>query len=240
MKQLLIIKTGDTFPEIKAVDGDFEDMFVSSLYGLDVVFDVYDARLEGPLPEIANYIGVIITGSHAMATNCELWSERLLPYIRSLHTGTIPTLGVCYGHQLIAKSLGGEIGFHPDGPQAGSTKITLTESGKGDLLLGGTPEIFKVNAGNSQRITKLPTGAVILAGNDFEPHQAVRFGEAIWGLQFHPEFDRRITLAYIRRSEELLQKYGRDVEEIIANCADTSASQQLLRQFVGISLGNDV
>ena len=235
MKKLLIIKTGDTFPEIKTVDGDFEDMFVSSLEGINVTITVYDARDQLPLPELSDYSAVIITGSHSMVTDCEPWSERLLSYIKTMHETKLPTLGVCYGHQLMAKALGGEIGLHPEGPQAGSTEVTLTEEGKQDQLLGLSPEAFKVNAGNSQRITQLPTEAVVLAGNDFEPHQAVRFGEMMWGLQFHPEFNRRITCAYIDRMVAMLNKHQHEIEAIQVNCIDTKNSQKVLINFVKLT-----
>ena len=231
MKKLLIIKTGDTFPEIKTVDGDFEDMFVSSLEGINVTITVYDARDQLPLPELNDYSAVIITGSHSMVTDCEPWSERLLPYIKEMLATRTPTLGVCYGHQIIAKALGGKIDFHPEGPQAGSTEITLTDAGKADRLLGESPETFKVNAGNSQRISKLPNEAIVLAGNDFEPHQAVKFGEAMWGLQFHPEFNRSVTCAYIDRTAEVLTKHRRDAESIKASCINTRESKDILRNF---------
>ena len=231
MKNLLIIKTGDTCPEIKVAHGDFEDMFASSIDGIDVDITVYDARDQQPLPELANFQGVIITGSHSMSTDCEPWSERLLPYIKQMLATNTPTLGVCYGHQLMAKALGGKIDFHPEGPQAGSTEITLTDAGKADRLLGESPITFKVNAGNSQRISKLPNEAVVLAGNDFEPHQAVKFGEAMWGLQFHPEFDRSVTCAYIDRTAEVLTKHGRDAESIKASCINTLESKDILRNF---------
>jgi GMP synthase (glutamine-hydrolysing) len=234
MKNLLIIKTGDTFPEIKAAHGDFEDMFASSLEGIDVDITVYDARDQQPLLELAKFQVVIITGSHSMSTDCELWSERLLPYIREMLAIKTPTLGVCYGHQLIAKALGGEIDFHPEGPQAGSTEITLTEAGKADQLLGKSPKSFKVNAGNSQRISKLPNKAVVLAGNDFEPHQAIRFSEAMWGLQFHPEFGRDVTCAYIDRTADVLSQHGRDSDKIKTDCIDTIESQELLKSFARI------
>ena len=235
MKNLLIIKTGDTFPEIKAVNGDFEDMFTSCLEGIDVNITVYDARGTLPLPELSNYSAVIITGSHSMVTDCEPWSERLLPFITAMHEAKLPTLGVCYGHQLIAKALGGEIGLHPHGPQAGSTDITLTEAGKQDQLLGLSPEMFKVNAGNSQRVTELPAEAVALAGNDFEPHQAVKFGEVMWGLQFHPEFNRQVTYAYISCTDKVLRQYGRDAKKIKSSCIDTPESRSILQRFSLIS-----
>jgi len=230
--KVLIIKTGDTFQEIKAIHGDFEDMFAASLEGTGADLTVYDARELQPLPKLASYAAVIITGSHAMATDCEPWSEQLLPCVKSLHETKTPTLGVCYGHQLIAKALGGEIDFHPGGPQAGSTEVKLTQAGKADELLGLSPHSFKVNAGNSQRIKKLPPEAVVLAGNDFEPHQAIRFGDMMWGLQFHPEFNRRITCAYIDRTAEVLKKHGRDVEGIKASCTDTIDSRGILINFM--------
>ena len=240
MKNLLIIKTGDTFPEIKADHGDFEDMFSDSLDGIDVDLTIYDARDQQPLPDLANFSGVVITGSHSMTTDCEPWSERLLPYVKEMLTTKTPTLGVCYGHQLIAKALGGEIAAHLSGPQAGSSEIILTEAGKQDQLLGQSPETFKVNAGNSQRISKLPDAAIVLAGNDFEPHQAVRFGEAMWGLQFHPEFNRNVTCAYIDRTTEVLLEHGRNIEEIKTNCIDTNDSREILRRFSSLKISQAI
>ena len=131
--------------------------------------------------------------------------------------------------------MGGEIDFHPEGPQAGSTVITLTDAGKADRLLGESPITFKVNAGNSQRISKLPNEAIVLAGNDFEPHQAVKFGEAMWGLQFHPEFNRSVTCAYIDRTAEVLVKHGRDVAKTKANCITTIDSSTILRNFTKLA-----
>ena len=235
MKKLLIIKTGDTFPEIKAVDGDFEKMFANCLSGIDVEIEVYDPRQEATFPALQQFAGVIITGSHSMVTDCEEWSERLLPYIQEMRQNNVPTLGVCYGHQLIAKSLGGELGFPPEGPQAGSTEISLSALGKADKLLGLSPNRFKVNAGNSQRITQLPDGAVVLAGNDFEPHQAIRFGDWMWGLQFHPEFNRRVACAYIDRTADTLIEHGRKVDVIKADCVDTPESQAILINFVELT-----
>ncbi len=236
MKNVLIIKTGDTFAEIKASDGDFEDMFSTNLTGIEVDITVYDARELQPLPDITPYDRVIITGSHSMVTDCEPWSERMLPYIKLLREMAVPTLGICYGLQLMAKAFGGTVGLHVDGPQAGSNLITLTKAGKQDKLLGYCPSTLMVNAGNSQRVLKVPAGAVVLAGNDFEPHQAIRFGKVMWGLQFHPEFNRQITSAYIDRTTESLQKYGRSAEAIKEACIDTNDSREILRNFISLKL----
>ena len=53
-------------------------------------------------------------------------------------TKKIPTLGICFGHQLIALTLGGKIKFHSRGTEIGTVKINLTTEGDffcGDLLM---------------------------------------------------------------------------------------------------------
>ena len=186
MKHLLLLKTGSTFDEVIAHQGDFDQLFITALGDSAIQLDVVDARSE-ELPALDNYQGVLITGSHHMVTDREDWSEALLPYIRAMATQKLPVLGVCYGHQLLADALGGEAGYHPDGREVGTVEIDLTEAGQQDALLGQLPTQFKAHVTHSQSALNLPDNATVLACNDYEPHQAFRIGENIWGLQFHPE-----------------------------------------------------
>ena len=231
MTEILLIKTGDTFPGLKTTHGDFEDMITTCLQHCAVSLSVYDARSNKEQPNLLNYRGVILTGSHAMVTACEPWSESLLPYIRQMHALKIPVFAICYGHQLVAKALGGEVGFHPLGPEPGTVEVTLTPEGKKDLLLGQAPASFKVNVAHSQTVLKLPLQALILAENNFEPHQAFRIGN-IWAVQFHPEFNREITQYYVRQLSDEITAQHANVDNIYNNCQDTHASQKLLTAFV--------
>ena len=51
----------------------------------------------------------------------------------------IPTLGICYGHQLLAHALGGEVGDNPNGREFGTVTVELTAEAADDPLLGGLP-----------------------------------------------------------------------------------------------------
>jgi GMP synthase (glutamine-hydrolysing) len=232
MHKILLIKLGDTFPELKCAKGDFEEMISACLQdeGKQFTLEVFDARKDLALSGLENISGVILTGSHSMVTACEPWSERLIPYIKAMQLRNLPVLGICYGHQLIAKALGGEVDFHPLGPEPGTVNVCLTAAGKKDKLLGTLPDIFSVNVAHSQSVISLPENAVLLAMNHFEPHQAFRIGN-IWGIQFHPEFDQAITQYYVDEIAAEIEKYAGDPEKIRDACKDTEYSRSLLGKF---------
>ena len=231
MKHLLLLKTGSTFDEVIAHQGDFDQLFITALGDSAIQLDVVDARSE-ELPALDNYQGVLITGSHHMVTDREDWSEALLPYIRAMATQKLPVLGVCYGHQLLADALGGEAGYHPDGREVGTVEIDLTEAGQQDALLGQLPTQFKAHVTHSQSALNLPDNATVLACNDYEPHQAFRIGENIWGLQFHPEFTADVCKVYLKHQQEPLEELGRDFEQLTGQVSETPDSTALLKRFV--------
>ena len=81
----------------------------------------------------------------------------------------------------------------------------------------------------------MPPGAVLLAGNDFEPHHAFRVGARAWGIQFHPEFNRQRMEAYVHHLAQQLQSAGRDCGEIRAGLCDTHIATSLLPRFTAMA-----
>ena len=229
-KKILLLKTGTTYSDIRQQFGDFDVWFSRALHSCDV--NVVDAVTETDSPDWLAHDGIIITGSPAMVTEQEPWSERLADWLASYAHGQLPILGVCYGHQLLAHALGGTVDWHPRGREIGTVEIDLTSSGRQDTLLEVLPPTFLGHVTHAQSVTHLPPAATLLASNDFEPHHGFRVGESTWGVQFHPEFNPAIMQAYLKQSQSTLEREGRDVNALMDQVTEADANGGLLRRFV--------
>lgn len=232
MRSFYIIKTGSTFPTLATDNGDFEDWVRKGLGNnseLDV--RVIDANKGEALPHPDACAGIVITGSHAMVTDKEPWSEAIAAWLPDVIAAEVPVLGICYGHQLLAHATGGVVGYHPHGKEIGTVPVALTENAESDDLFSGLPTTFAAHATHSQTVLSLPEGAVHLASNEFEPHHAFRVGKAAWGVQFHPEFDAPIMREYIQQQAEPLRRDKQNPEELVANVSDTPVAAEVLQRF---------
>ncbi|MFZ5968072.1 MAG: glutamine amidotransferase [Bacillota bacterium] len=230
MKKLLIIKTGSTFDDLVPQIGDFEDWIMECLGVNRELVHIIDVTTHHEIPDIHLFSGVIITGSHAMVTDKEEWMVKLCEWIKANYRQAVPILGICFGHQIIADSLGGNVDYHKNGIEMGSVQIQLTEAGQNDLLLSCLPHEFMSYAAHSQTVTTLPHGTVVLAYNSFERHHAFRMGRCTWGIQFHPEFNSQAMMAYINRHKNSVGE--KSVEEKINFIAwEENPSKILLKRF---------
>lgn len=234
---LLIIKTGETVRPLREKGEDFEDWLIAAS-GLEPDRCLVRSLHRGEaLPAAAAVGAVIVTGSPAYVTDEEPWNFVGADFLRTAHELRIPVLGVCYGHQLLAWTFGGEVDWHPKGREIGTVEARLTEAGRDDPLLGGLPETFPVQSSHQQTVTRLPPGARLLAVGDFEPHHAFRLGETTWGVQFHPEFTVRIMRAYIEERRDVLASEGLDADALLAGVRETPGSLDLPRRFVSLAAG---
>ncbi|MCG8637659.1 MAG: glutamine amidotransferase [Desulfobacterales bacterium] len=237
-KLVYIIKAGSTFPDMAAEQGDFEDWIISGL-GLDVaLLDVVDVENGMELPDISSVSGAVITGSHAMVTRNLHWSLSLETWTRQLVLAKIPVLGICYGHQILARAMGGTVDFHSQGTEIGTREITRLPAGGQDILFKGLPERFKGHTVHSQTVTRLPDNAVLLACNSFEPHHGFRIGDSAWGVQFHPEFSVRAMEGYIGHMADTVRQEGQDPEKLIRDLDNTPEAAELLERFGRLAVGN--
>ena len=161
--------------------------------------------LVAELPDVSildGYDAFFIGGAgEYSATKDYEWMPFALDIIRYAHDTSKPTFGSCWGHQLIARALGGRVEHDPDRAELGCHNINLTDAGKQDELFSPFPDSFLANMGHHDRVTLLPKGAVELADNHSQPNEAFRMvGKPMYGTQFHSELDRK-------REGERLIKY---------------------------------
>lgn len=229
---LYVLVTGDPTPLVRDLRGDFTRLFGEALgdaWGEQLV--AIDVRVSPPsLPGDA--VGLIVTGSSSHLEERASWMLATEEVLRVAVERRVPTLGVCFGHQLLGEALGGTVIRNPLGREIGTLPIERLDAAVNDPLFGELPPVFDANITHLDTVATLPGGAVVLARSSVEKHHAVRFGEACWGVQFHPEIDREVMCGYLESRRPVLGEEGRDVDAMIAAARETPLARDLLRRFV--------
>jgi len=231
MKKLFIIKVGSTFTETAARYGDFDEL---TRRGLGIKADdvqVVNAFQGESLPAAETCCAVVITGAHGMVTDNLPWSLAIEAWIPSLLQHKVPLLGICYGHQLLGRAMGGHVDFHPAGKEVGTVALELCPASSNDPLFHNQPKRFMAHATHAQSVLSLPPGAVLLAENAFEPHHAFRLGSCAWGFQFHPEYTGKVMRDYVTAQVDSLTRAGQDVNELLQKIQETPEANRILSTF---------
>ncbi len=123
-------------------------------------------------------------------------------FIKKLIQKKIPCLGVCLGAQLIAKALGSKV-YKAKQPEVGWADIELLPHSKIDPLFSVIPSPRLRVLQWHEDTFDIPTGAVHLASSAMVPNQAYRYGETVYGFQFHVEVDEAMLKDWFRNAENL-------------------------------------
>jgi GMP synthase (glutamine-hydrolysing) len=234
-RPLLIVKTGTTLPDLVSRCGDFEDWIARGLGLPQGEIRVVSVFRGEPLPDPASFSGVVVSGSSAMVSDREDWSERAADWLPTAIEAGTPLLGICYGHQLLAHALGGRVGLNPRGREIGTVAVRF-HGADGDPLLGVMPRVAQVHATHLESVLELPAGAKGMASSDLDPHHAFAVGEGTWGVQFHPEFDAEAMRGYLEGRRAALESEGLDPEALIRSAIETPDGDTLLRRFGRIAV----
>lgn len=240
MKSILIIKTGATVPGTDPGLGDFDDWIIAGMGLSKTQFNVVSVYQGETLPAADQVRAAIITGSSAMVSDREDWSEQSAGFLLELIALGVPLLGICYGHQLLAHALGGQVDFNPKGRQIGTVAVQSHDNAQDDLLMSAMPDSFSVHSSHAQSVLQLPAEAVVLAFNQHDPYHAVRFAPLVWGLQFHPEFYEAVMTTYLVQRRDVLEGEGFEVDSMLKEVKATPLARQLLRRFSEIVEQNSV
>ena len=231
LSRFLILETGRPVPSMRR-HGGFPHV-IRTAAGLSRhaahVVPVLDGHAP---PDPSGYAGVIVTGSGAMVTDREPWSEATAEWLRRAAEHRLPMLGICYGHQLIAHALGGEVAYNPRGREMGTVALSLHPPAADDPLFRGLPAGFAAQTTHLQTVIRPPPGAEVLARSALDDCQAYRWGEHTWGLQFHPEFGVTHMRGYIEARREALHREGHCHARMLESVRPAPEARSVLQRFV--------
>ena len=183
-------------PEDETADNEFESI---TYYGGMEKSEVIRIRAEKsglPSIDLDRYAAIIVGGSpFNVSDRLEDKSEeqkRVESDFYKLFDRVVerdfPFLGCCSGNGLLGSYCGASIS-RKYGEPVGGANIVLTKEGKGDPLLEGLPDSFRVLLGHKEACDSVPPGCILLATNNACPVQIFRLKRNIYATQFHPEGD---------------------------------------------------
>jgi GMP synthase (glutamine-hydrolysing) len=184
----------------------------------------------GDVPPDTDVAATVVTGSRASAYWDEPWISELKAWLRRADEMDLPMLGVCFGHQVIADALGGDVEAMPE-YEIGYRTVRHDGDSR---LLSGVDEEFTVFTTHSDRVSEVPPGATRFAENDYGIHGFRR--ENVFAVQFHPEYDRETAASVTREKEGQLGEER--IEAVLdgiteANYAAACEPKQLFDNFLG-------
>jgi GMP synthase (glutamine-hydrolysing) len=228
MSEIVILVTGEPVEPVLATRGGFPAIIELAIGPIwRGGYRAVDARTDRL--ELDGAAAVVITGSSANVHHREPWMLRTEACLRDLVARDVPILGLCFGHQILAQALGGEVQPNPRGREMST--VTVERTGD-DPIFEGIARRFAANACHVDTVARLPQGAHVLARSDLDPHQCLRFAPRCYGVQFHPEFDRAVMRGYVAARAEILATEGKDPAELGARASDTPESAKVLVNFL--------
>jgi len=207
-------------PEFLEISGDYDDMFRRLFERRDDVEVVtYDA-IGGELPADPSECDVwLTTGSRYSVNDDEQWIRNLEGFVQLVAASGVPFIGICFGHQLIARALGGSVAKSDRGWGVGVKEVEV----RPDLGLGSS---YRLLTSHQDQIETLPPGGEVLGWNEHCPVSMMSVGDTIVGIQGHPEFDVDYSSALMesRRGHLIAED---TVDAGLASLAQDSESSRL-------------
>lgn len=182
-----ILQAGHLPDELVEEFGDMPKRYMELLDGNGFTFEIFPV-VDGQFPEsIEQCDGWLITGSRHGAYDALEWMPPLEALIRAAVSAGIPVTGTCFGHQIMAKALGGKVVKFDGGWAIGRMAY---ETPQGETLY--------LNAWHQDQVVEAPEGSKTVLSSAFCRHAGLAYGDNALSFQPHPEYGYDVIAALVR------------------------------------------
>lgn len=181
-----ILQTGHAPDSLEPAFGDYGAFFERMLAGHGFSFRTWSV-VDMDFPDSPfEADGWLLTGSRHGAYEDLPFIRPLEEFIRAAYDAHVPLVGICFGHQIIAKALGGKVEKFTGGWSVGAQEYDF----------GG--EKMVVNAWHQDQVTVKPPEAECIASSPFCANAALVYGDRALTVQAHPEYGHDFIDGLIR------------------------------------------
>jgi len=214
-----------------SVDRSETDLF-RQWFPRDAAWTSSFLKFGDPIPTPEGFTHVMHSGSSLSIRHDPDFMEGAQAFVRECCELGIPQMGVCYGHQLLCRSLLGReaVELCGNGLEIGWRQVRAVGPG---LDIMGFPSEGRVLQSHLDRVVRIPNTAELIATGDHTEVQGfIDVGNRLMGTQFHPEFTREQGNALFRKSEELLAQNGFHLPEVTSEGPSFSAGEVFFGHFL--------
>lgn len=198
-----LLQCDDVDEALQPRHGNYPAMFERLFTSVDptVEFRVWRC-LDGELPDDVDAVDAwMTTGSKHGVNDGDAWIEALCGFVRELWAAGKPLVGICFGHQLIARALGGEVVKSERGWGVGMSFNRLTRHA---AWMEPWQESLDLVVSHQDQVVRMPEGSTLLAESDFCPIYVMQVGETFLGVQGHPEFAKAYSADLMTRRRDVV------------------------------------
>jgi GMP synthase (glutamine-hydrolysing) len=187
---------------IKHIESEGPGLIEYCLKQEKIPYQTLNLQMGIPLPRLDEFKHIVFLGGPM-----NVYEEDIYPFLKeedlfikeSIQRGR-GILGICLGAQLIAKALRAKV-YKAPFKEIGWYDVSLTEEGSRDSLFSRLPKTFPVFQWHEDTF-EIPDGGKLIATSTPVTHQAFRYAENVYGLQFHLEATEQMILEWMEAHEE--------------------------------------
>lgn len=184
-------------------------------------------------PDPMEFTHVVHSGSALSICDDAPFQEEAETFIRRAVDGGVRQMGICYGHQLLARAVSGRdaVRRNPSGGETGWLEVLWSPFASALLGIPRSTRLFQFHY---DEVVRLPDGAAVLAWSPVSFIESfVSFDLGLFGVQFHPEFGREPGNALFLRERAKIESKGLDPELIVRGGPEPDTDGVFFRAFLG-------
>ena len=233
-----VLQADSVVEQFQPDHGNYPQMFelmlagAAASIGIELFVQNFDVE-HGEYPaEMADCDGYIITGSRRSVYEDEAWITQLGQYVQILNERKYKTVGICFGHQMIAEVLGGKTEGVKKGWGVGIHSSHIAEP---SWFMQPMLNSFSLIYSHKDQVVRLPKDAELLATHEFCPNSMFCIGEHMLALQGHPEFDTAYAGDLMTWREQILgaETYAKGMASLDQPLLRDEVAQWIVRFFMG-------